>query len=73
MDLGWSESYYADMQREAEQELSRCATPLLESTRKCRKALASYGDFSPQVRELDALLARLQELLEGYLHIKQDH
>jgi len=55
------------MKKEAEQELSRCALPLLENTLECRKTLAAYGDFSQRARELDALLENLQGFLEGYL------
>lgn len=65
--MGWSESYYADMQREAERELNRCAMPLLERTLECREALTAYGDFSQRARELDAILAVLQGFLEECL------
>jgi len=58
------------MQREAEQEMSRCALPLLEITLECRRTLAAYGDFSQRACELDALLEGLQGFLEGYLQVE---
>lgn len=65
--MGWSESYYTDMKNEAERELRKKALPLLKNTIEMREAMICYGEFSHDVKELDALLERLQVFLEGCL------
>ena len=64
--MGWSESYYADMQREAECEMRRCIAPLIEALEELRKTVATYREFTPSAEELEALLQKLEVLLSEF-------
>ena len=64
--MGWSESYYSDMKREAEGELRKGALPLLGAILYFREALEVYGEFINGADELQALLRRLELLLGPY-------
>lgn len=64
--LGWSESYYADMQREAERELRRHSLPLLEALADFKQTVANYRDFAAYADELEVLLDRLERFLVEY-------
>ncbi len=67
MILGWSESYYADMKKEAVRELRKKALPLLETAIELRETIACYGDFSDDAGQLEPVLEKLQVFLEEYL------
>ena len=64
--MGWSESYYADMQKEAERELRRCSLPLLEALTDFRSVMATYRDFTQGADELEVLLLNLERFLAEY-------
>ena len=64
--LGWSESYYADMKKEAQQELRKQSLPLLEALTDFRDALETYRDFAEYADELEVLLDRLERFLADY-------
>jgi hypothetical protein len=61
--MGWSESYYQDMKREAREVLGSRAGPLLEEVKVFHNILMDYGDFIDSSDEIESLLLRL----EGYL------
>jgi hypothetical protein len=45
LSMGWSESYYEDMRREAREVLGNRAGPLLEEIKEFRNILMTYNDF----------------------------
>jgi hypothetical protein len=64
--VGWSESYYCDMEREAREELRKDFLPLIEAILHFHEALEVYGDFVEDAGELRALLSRLESILRKY-------
>jgi len=64
--MGWSESYYEDMRREAREVLGSRAGPLLEEIKDFRNILITYRDFISSCDEIENLLARLEECLAKY-------
>lgn len=64
--MGWSERYYADICAEAERELRRLSLPLRDALEEFRRAVEIYRDFADRAGELEALLQRLELLLEQY-------
>ncbi len=65
--MGWSESYYSDMRREARMELSGKAGRLVGALEEFRAAMDTYRDFSPELKDLEGLLDSLAERL-GEFH-----
>jgi hypothetical protein len=66
LSLGWSESYYEDMRREARETLDSRAGPLLAEIRDFHNILMTYRDFIDSCDEIENLLARLEECLARY-------
>lgn len=64
--MGWSESYYADMKKEAGEELRKRSSPLLEALAEFRDTVTAYRDFIGNVEELEVLLERLEGILYRY-------
>ena len=63
--MGWSESYYEDMRKEAERELRRLAVPLCESLDEFRAAVERYRAFTAGAEELETSICRLRERLQA--------
>ena len=68
--MGWSESYYLDMKREAREALGSWAGPLLEEIKGFHNILMDYGDFIDSSDEIKGLLLRLEDYLAEY-HIDE--
>jgi hypothetical protein len=67
LSMGWSESYYEDMRREAREVLGKRVGPLLEEIKEFRNILMTYNDFIDACNETESLLARLEDCLAEYL------
>lgn len=68
--MGWSESYYEDMRREAREALGSRAGPLLEEIEGLRSILTTYRDFIDSYNEIESLLLRLEECLAEYRDVE---
>ena len=66
LSMGWSESYYQDMRREAWEALASRAGSLLEEVKSFHNILMDYGDFIDSSDEIDSLLLRLEDYLAKY-------
>ena len=64
--MGWSESHYEDMRREALETLGSRAGPLLEEIRDFHNILTTYRDFVDSCDDMEGLLRRLEECLAEY-------
>lgn len=64
--MGWSESYYEDMRREAREALGELAGPLMKKVKGFRDILTTYRDFVDSCDEIEGLLDRLEECLADY-------
>ena len=64
--MGWSESYYQDMKREAREALGSRAGPLLEELKDFHDTLMDYKDFIDSSDEIESLFLQLEDYLAKY-------